>query len=183
MTGSPDLIYMESALLCAALAAVTDLRSRRIPNWLTGSGILAGLALHLGLGGVRDSGSALLAGLIAGGIFLLFFLAGGMGAGDVKLMAAIGCLGGLHSVRSLLLLTAILGAVAAIVAALASGRLAETVRNVRMLLAHHSEHGLGTPHAELNVRNNTMLRLPYAIPIAGACLLTLGLTLHGGTGL
>ncbi len=182
MAGSPELIYLESACACAALAAVTDLQSRRIPNWLTAPGALLGLALHLALGGPRAAGSALLAGLMGGSLFVLFFVAGGMGGGDVKLIAAIGCLGGLHPLRSILILTALLGALAAVVAAIASGRLRETLTNVGALLAHHQEHGLRT-HPELNTRNSSMLRIPYALPIAGACLVTLVLTLHGGVAL
>lgn len=179
MAGPPDLIYMETACVCAVMAAITDLRSRRIPNWLTCSGVLAGLALHLGLGGPRDAGLALLAGLVTGGIFFLFFVAGGMGAGDVKLMAALGCLGGYRAVLQLLIATAILGALAAVLTALASGRLRQTLMQVGELVTHHQVNGL-TNHPDLNVNNPSMLRLPYAVPILGGCIVTLILTLHGG---
>lgn len=178
MAVSADLIYVLSASVCASVAAVTDLQSRRIPNWLTVSGMLLGLGLHLSLGGPRDAGLALLAGLLAGGIFFLLFVAGGMGAGDVKLMAAVGCLCGLPSIRSILITTVLLGALAAIVAATTRGRLRETFANACTLFAHHHAHGLAT-HPDLNVRNPSALRLPYAIPIAGGCAVTLIMHLHG----
>lgn len=182
MQVAPDLLCLQSALACAAVATVTDLRSRRIPNWLTGPGFLAGLALHGLYGGVRGAGLALLAGLIAGGIFLAFCLAGGMGAGDVKLMAAVGALAGLQPLTGILIATALLGAVAAVVTALASGRLRETLTNAGSLLVHHNAHGM-TPHPQMNVQNKAMLRLPYAIPIAGGCLAALLISLYRGPNL
>ena len=175
----PDLVYAESASLCAAIAAVTDLRSRRIPNWLTGSGVLAGISLHLFLGGLHECCFALLAGLIAGSIFLVMFIAGGMGAGDVKLMAAVGTLGGIHALHSVLIAIVILGAVAAVVMAAVTGRLRETVTNVRTLMEHHQANGLKN-HPDLHVENHSMLRLPYAVPIAGGCIVAMMMRLYGG---
>ena len=86
-----ETIYLGAALVCASIGGVTDFRSRRIPNWLTGPSLCLGLVLHLGLGGWRDMATSALAGLLAGGLFLIFFLAGGMGGGDVKLIAAVCC--------------------------------------------------------------------------------------------
>lgn len=179
MADPSDLIYLEAASVCAAIAAFTDVRARRIPNWLTGPGFLLGLALHLAFGGVRQAAFALVAGLFAGTFFFLFFIAGGMGAGDVKLIAAIGCLAGPQSIGNVLIATVLLGAIGAIVVALSAGRFRETLANSCAVFLHHRDHGLG-PHPELNVRNDSMLRLPYALPIAGGCLSALFLLLSGG---
>lgn len=179
---SPDLISLQCATACGAVAAATDLHSRRIPNWLTGPGLLLGVALHFGYGGLRGAGMALLSALVAGGIFFVFFIAGGMGAGDVKLMAAVGALAGMRPLPGILIATALLGAVAAVVTAMANGRLRETVGNAGAILAHHQANGL-TAHPELNVRNNATLRLPYAIPIAAGCAVMLFVALHGGPSL
>ena len=66
-------------------------RSRtRIPNWLTYSGLIAALLVRTVLGGWANSWGGLAGMLLAGGIFFLLFLLGGMGGGDVKLMAAVG---------------------------------------------------------------------------------------------
>src|SRR4026208_556827 len=78
-------------------AAWSDFRTRRIPNVLTVAGAVSGLALHVwysGLPGAVTSMEGLLVGL---GLFIVFFFAGGMGAGDVKLLAAIGALLGPQS--------------------------------------------------------------------------------------
>ena len=73
-----ETVFVGLALVCASIGAFRDVRTRRIPNWLTGPSILAGLAIHLVIGGWHSLGTAALAGLIGGGIFLIFHLAGGM---------------------------------------------------------------------------------------------------------
>lgn len=168
---STQMIYAATAILCAGIAAVFDLRYRRIPNLLTGPSILIGLLLHLVLGGWSQLGLSAAAAAIGGGLFLIFYLAGGMGAGDVKLMTAIACIAGYRSVLELLLTTLIAGGVFAVALALFRGRLKETFRNIGSLLVHHRIQGL-TPHPEINVKNNNTLRLPYAMAIAAGCLVT-----------
>jgi prepilin peptidase CpaA len=77
-------------LLIVSAAAVTDLRRHRIPNLLSLGGAGLGLALQtwvLGLNGLVDALGGLCVGL---GLLLPFYIGRGMGAGDVKLMAAAG---------------------------------------------------------------------------------------------
>ena len=83
------------ALLLALLAAsiVTDLKSRKIYNAFTYPAMLAGLLLNLLNGGVEFL-SAAAACALGIGVFYPFYRAGGMGMGDLKLMAAIGALKG-----------------------------------------------------------------------------------------
>src|SRR5436309_13402218 len=71
-------------------AAATDLRSRRIPNWLTFPARVLGLAAHGVAGGSSGLTQGVLGALVAGGLLLPGWLLGWMGAGDVKLMAAVG---------------------------------------------------------------------------------------------
>jgi prepilin peptidase CpaA len=167
-----DLTYPATATACALAGSIFDVKSCRIPNFITFPGFFIGLVLHLGLGGWRGLLGSLAAGVICGLIFLVFYIAGGMGAGDVKLMMAVGCIAGLPHVAYLLALTAISGGVMAILLALARGRLQQTIMNVGELAAHHSHQGL-QPHPDLNLTNAHTLRLPYALAIAGGSLLTL----------
>ncbi len=166
-----ELVYPAAASLCAVVGSIFDVRSRRVPNFLTGPAILLGLLLHFLIGGWSDLGSSLAAGLICGLVFLVFYLAGGMGAGDVKLITAVGCLSGMHDVAFLLALTGVAGGVMALGLALVRGRLKETFGNVIALVTHHRTEGL-TPHPEINVLNASTLRLPYALAITAGCALT-----------
>jgi len=167
-----ELTYPAIAAACAVVASVFDVRSRRIPNFITFPSILLGLALHLALGGWHQLVTSLAAGLICGFVFVVFYIAGGMGAGDVKLITAVGCIAGLSHVPYLLVLTALSGGAMAVVLALSRGRLQQTLSNVGAIAAHHSHEGL-QPHPDLNLSNLDTLRLPYALAIAGGSLLTL----------
>ena len=117
------------AILAAAtgLAAVIDLRTRRIPNLLTGSLVVVGLGLaatQLGLVGIGGAVVGFLLGfafMLPGNVF------GATGAGDVKLFAAAGALLGPASTVRAFLFTAIAGGVLALVVALRRRRLAHTV--------------------------------------------------------
>lgn len=161
----PELVYAAAALLCAMIGAAYDIKSRRVPNFLTGPAFLFGLALHASFGGWRDLGSAASAAVICGAIFLIFYLAGGMGAGDVKLITAVACVAGLPRIGHLLIFTALAGGFMALTLVLLRQRVRQTLRNVGQLVAHHHARGL-QPHPELNVSNANNLRLPYAVAIA-----------------
>jgi prepilin peptidase CpaA len=167
-----QLMFTGGSLLCAGIGSAHDIRERRIPNRLTGPAIAAGLLLHLAAGGWRGLGDSAIAGLIAGGLFAIFFLAGGMGAGDVKLMAAVGCIAGTPSLVLLAISTAIAGGIFALAVSIHHGRLRETLGNAIAVLAHHGRWGL-TPHPELNLGNPRALRLPFALPIAAGCFATM----------
>jgi prepilin peptidase CpaA len=167
-----EFVYPAVASVAALIAACYDMKSRRIPNFVTGPAILAGLLLHSFFDGWQGLLSSFAAGLICGAIFLLFYLAGGMGAGDVKLITAVGCLAGLSNSASVLVITALAGGVMAIVYAIIRGRLKSTLSNFVHLAVHHKHQGL-TEHPVLNVRNAEMLRLPYGLAIAAGSCITL----------
>jgi len=98
-----------------AVAVVTDLRARRIPNRLTFPAMLAGLAWHAASGGV-DGAIFSLGGLGLGlGLMIAPYAAGVMGAGDVKLMAACGAWLGAAGVFQAFLLTSLAGGLYALV--------------------------------------------------------------------
>ena len=172
-----DSLLMMTALLCAGIASVFDVRTRRIPNWLTAGSILIALCLQA-LRGWDGFGLSLLAGLLGGGVIFLFFIAGGMGAGDVKLMAAVCCFTGLRSLPTVLLATALFGAFFAVILAWRNGRMHQTLSNTLELLEHHSSKGL-LPHPEINMSVAPTLRIPYALPILFGCAVALARQLQG----
>jgi prepilin peptidase CpaA len=160
--------YLLCACLCASVGAAWDLRTRRIPNLLTAPAFAAGLLLHLAVGGWHALLLSAAAGLSAGAVFLLFMIAGGMGAGDVKLMAAIGALAGFGHLFAIFVATALMGGIFALALALAKGRLKSTLGNVGTLIGHHGAMGL-RPHPDLNLQQPATLRLPYGVAIAAGC--------------
>ena len=95
MTADPGLL---AATAVAAVAAFTDWRTGHIPNWLTLGGLLVGTALGAIAGAAIHGAGGLLLGLlhasigaaVTGVVPGLLFAAGGIGGGDVKLLAAIG---------------------------------------------------------------------------------------------
>jgi prepilin peptidase CpaA len=167
-----ETIYPAIATACALVGSVYDVKSRRVPNFVTFPAFLLGAGMHLVLGGWKQMLLALAAGTICGLVFVVFYVAGGMGAGDVKLIMAVGCIAGLTHIATILILTAIAGGVMALGLALMRGRLQETFLNVGELITHHRHKGL-QPHPDLNLSNVRTLRLPYALAIAGGCVLTL----------
>jgi prepilin peptidase CpaA len=102
-----------AALLLGLAACVTDLRSRTIPNWIPATALAAGLGWNAAIGGWRG---ALLSvgGAVCGFLgFLVFYLLGGMGGGDVKLTSGFGALLGVPAVFQALLWIGLAGGLAA----------------------------------------------------------------------
>ena len=87
-------LILATAVAITAVAAVTDSRTGRIPNWLTLPSFVFGLALHCIDGGLLALGHSLLSALVCGLVPYLLFRKGAAGGGDVKLLAALGALGG-----------------------------------------------------------------------------------------
>jgi prepilin peptidase CpaA len=105
-------------LLAAAIgiaACIDDLRRRQISNWISGSAFASGLVLQTAQHGWQGAGSALLGTLAGASVFLIFYLLGGMGAGDVKLMAGFGALLGAKLLFEAALWTAGVGGIMALV--------------------------------------------------------------------
>jgi prepilin peptidase CpaA len=95
-------------------ACIDDVRRRQISNWIPGSALASGLVLQTAQHGWRGTGSALLGTLAGAGVFLIFYLLGGMGGGDVKLMAGFGALLGAKRLFEAALWTAGCGGVMAL---------------------------------------------------------------------
>lgn len=96
-------------ILC--LAVTNDIRYGRIPNWLTFPAMCAALTYHLCTAGISGFGASLAGLIIGGAIFFIFYIVGGMGAGDIKLMAAMGALFGPKEILYIALFTAVAGGI------------------------------------------------------------------------
>ena len=148
------------------VAAYIDGKQLKVPNWITLPMVLSGLLYHSvasGWSGAGDSLSGIGWGLLC---LLPLYAVGGMGAGDVKLMAGIGAWLGAVTTCWAFAVTVVVGAVMAVIMVLCSGRVMHhyrqaihlayeimTIRNPSVLFARAKE------------RKPTMYLLPYGIPI------------------
>ncbi len=157
-----------------ALACLSDLRTRRIPNVLTISAAAGALLFHLATGGWSAAGWSV-AGLFLGALlFFPMFALRGMGAGDVKLLAAVGAWLGPGQVATVALATSIAGGVIALVVALAHGYLRKALTNLYLILMHWRIAGV-RPLPALTLERARGPRLAYAFPIAIGTVVTLWL--------
>jgi prepilin peptidase CpaA len=152
-------------------AAIWDLKSRRIPNWLSLTGILCGIALNsflYGWSGLKES----LEGMgTAFAVYFVLYLVRAMGAGDVKLMAAVGAFVGPGNWFMIFLITAVLGGVIALAVLAWRKRLRKTFDNVLFIVAemmHFRAPYMG--REELSVKSQKAFTLPHGAVISLGCL-------------
>jgi prepilin peptidase CpaA len=156
------------------IAALTDLRSRRIPNWLTVSGVLGGLLLQTaiaGFSGFKASATGMMLGFAA--YFALYALRA-MGAGDVKLMAAVGAILGPWNWISVFMATGLAGGVLALILIVRKRRMRETLWNT-WYIVNELMH-FRPPHKrrnDLDVRDERALNMPHAVAIAAGTMMCL----------
>src|SRR4029077_19837349 len=154
-------------VLIVGTAGIYDLGYRRIPNWL----VLGGLALVVRMNTVLSK----LTGLAAAGeglglallIYFPLYLLRAMGAGDAKLMAAVGAIVGPGNWLVLFITTAILGGLFGVILLLFKGRISKTFWNMGWIL-HEMLH-MRAPYKsseELDVRSDRAVRMPHGAVIA-----------------
>jgi Flp pilus assembly protein protease CpaA len=167
LLAASDLVSITAIVLCAGTAAVIDLRTRRIPNVISGGGAIAGLTLALSGAAWISTGQAL-AGLALGFLLLLpGHLLGATGAGDVKLFAALGSLLGPARIFDAFLFSALAGGLLAITIALQRRRLCRTLtRTVQIVTSSQDARSrIEAPDAQN--------RFAYAPALAAGTLLVL----------
>ena len=155
-------------------AAAYDFRYRRIPNWLNLSGLIAGFGLNLLVYQWHGAAMASEGLLVAIAVYLPLYLLRGMGAGDVKLMAAVGTIVGPEHWLEILIGTAFAGGAAGAIYAWLKGRLQETCCNLYFLVKDLIQ--LRAPHKtnpQLDFRNPASLRMPHGVIIASASVAVL----------
>lgn len=160
---------MAGALTVAGVGGITDVMTRRIPNKLTYLGMMVAIAGRFALQGWHGLGNAIAGGALAGGAFLIFFLIHAMGAGDVKLATAVGCLAGSGAAIEIVLASAIAGGIFAIIYSSWQGRLRTVLVNTGDLIKFHATVGVEV-HPKLNLSNPAAARLPYGIAITAGVL-------------
>ena len=149
--------------LVGVAAIVEDLARRRISNWIPCSAFGAGLILQSVSHGWSGAGSAVLGSIAGFSVFLVFYLLGGMGGGDVKLMAGFGALLGVGKVLEAALWTAGCGGLLAALV-IAGGALRGLWRSYR---------SASLPTGDSTSRRPAADSIPYAPAIAAGVWLSL----------
>src|ERR1700722_2250846 len=157
------------AILVAMGAGALDWRYRRIPNWLTVSGLAAGVAANTIL--YRWPGlKASLLGLALGlGLLLPFVLIRSLGAGDWKLAGALGACLGPRQLLSVLVATILVAGVMALALVIWTGRLKQTLLNIGHLVA--ALFSLRMPGPEVSLDDPKSTRIPFGVAMALAVLI------------
>ena len=153
----------------AIMITYMDVRYRRIPNKLVLAILLAGLTINTFFGGSRGLLTSLGGLALSFAIMFLLHVFGTMGAGDVKLFAAIGAVNGLSLVIPTLLLVALTGGVLAIFMMVYSGRVQTTMFGV-MQFFYGLLPGQRVPRFEIPA--DRKYTLPYAVPICFGSLVS-----------
>lgn len=155
-------------LLVLLVATITDFRRHRIPNWLTFGSLICGLTLQT----VFLGGDGLLSGMAGAGVglavLLPFFLLGGMGAGDVKLMAAVGSIIGFKTVVLAAAVAVCFAGLYAITLIVVKGEWSSFLQRyvVSLQTRHYVAPGSGSV---------AQTRFPFALAIAGGTLTALAM--------
>jgi len=150
------------------------LKARRVPNALTFGAAFLGLAMHAVLTGWFGLAFALSGWAVGLLLFFPVFALGGMGAGDVKLLAAFGAWLGPWGALWTALYGALAGGLMALVVVLARGYTNTAFRNVWSLLGSWVLVGV-RPVEGVTLSSSAGPRLPYAVPLAAGAMLTVWL--------
>ncbi len=167
-----SIVFILIVAAFVTAAAISDLQTRKLPNWLTVPAFAAAVIAHTVVNGLSGLGFALLGFATGFGILLILWLVGGGGGGDVKLMGALGAwLGSSLTIAVFLTSTAL--AVVATAAILLGGMLSRGYWHVhRRYFAARSagrpSKKMQTAKAEEARRESQIKRrvMPYAVPVA-----------------
>lgn len=151
-------------IIVVIIAGITDFFKRKVYNWLTIPAIFIGLIVNFLLNsfsGLLNSFIGLLIGFV---VFLLLGLLGGMGGGDIKLMAAVGALGGWQFLPVAIYCIAISGGIIALIYSLKYGTLITTLKKLWRFLVGFVMKGMD-PIGELKPTEKS-LYIPYGLAIS-----------------
>jgi prepilin peptidase CpaA len=157
-------------LVVALTAAWTDWRTRRIPNWLTVPALALGIGANALAAGWPGAKASLEGAGLAMVILLPLVLMRGLGAGDWKLMAALGALLGPYLFLVALFTSLCVSALMGVVHQVRSGQMMTTLRNLVVLVRGVFSFGFRS-HTEISLDNPKLLKLPFGVAAAIATVI------------
>jgi prepilin peptidase CpaA len=161
---SASVIWMLT-LTITMWAGWVDWRSRKIPNWLTVSGFSVGVGVHALFGGWRGTLTSLEGAGLALALLLPLVLLRGLGAGDWKLMGAVGALLGPWGLLAFLFVNVLVAGFLAAATVIWTRRVIVTLKNMAMLVQGFFVFGWrGNPQMTLD--NPGLLKLPFGVAVA-----------------
>ena len=166
--------YQLAAVFVGVVAMVWDLRTRRVPNVLTFGAAAVAIATHGYFSGWSGAGMAALGWLTGVAFFFPLFALRGMGAGDVKLLAAIGAWLGPAATVWVALFSAIAGGVMGLIVALATGYFTQALVNIQWMLRFWRTSG-PKPVPDVTLATHNGPRLAYAVPVFAGLMVALWL--------
>ena len=153
------------ALVLARVALVTDLRWRRIPNWLSAAGFLGGIAINLAVDGLAG-GLLAIEGAALGLLLLIpFYVIRAVGAGDVKMLAALGALVGPHSLISIALLGGVVGGLQSLIILASRGRLQLVFHQMFVMRTMPTRSGAKAPYLVAIAAGVYLTVIPSMLPL------------------
>lgn len=163
-----ELVQQLVAVVLVLVCMFHDALRRRIPNMLTFPAMIIGLSLGVFGHGWRGLLFSFLGVLSGFALMYLPYHLGGMGAGDVKLMMAVGAILGPGATFQIFLYSALAGGLLAVYSVIRQKRVGETRGNIGMILRRFlpaTHGGSKTPVAE-QVRQKSVGSVPYGVAIA-----------------
>jgi prepilin peptidase CpaA len=160
----PEVGPWVPAAALAVWAGVLDWRFRRIPNWLTVSGAGLGIAANTVLFRWPGLKTALLGMLLGLALLLPFVLLRSLGAGDWKLVGAVGACLGPRSLLAVLFGAILVAGALALGVIIWKGRLKRTLLNIARMLA--AVFSLRMPGAEVSLDNPESTKIPFGVAVA-----------------
>jgi prepilin peptidase CpaA len=151
------------ATLVAVIAGWTDWRSRRIPNWLTVPAFVVGLGFNTITAGWPGAKSSLLGAAVGLGLLLPFVAIRSLGAGDWKLMGALGAVLGPRWLLVVLLCTIFVNGIMAVVLVVWKKRVRQTLHNIWIMLTSLMTFRL--PGTELTLDDPNALKVPFGVAV------------------
>lgn len=149
------------------LAAATDWRTRKIPNWITVPGILAGITLRAAIAGWPGAKASLEGAGLALALLLPLVLMRALGAGDWKLMGAVGAFMGPVLFLFILFGSIFASGLMSTFHIIKTRRVKETFRNIVELVRGFAIFGF-QPNPNISLDNPSLLKIPFGIAVAAS---------------
>ena len=166
-------MFKEILLALIMLASVViDIKSRKIPNYLTFSAMIIGLCISLFAGGIVGLINSFYGLLTGFALLIVPYMLGGMGAGDVKLLMAVGAFLGAVLTFNVFLNGALIGGIYSIMLMAKHRELIPFLKKVYYVFFFFTASAARFRDLEVFNKEEKNLAIPYAVAIASGVVLS-----------